>query len=153
MKYTYQLVFILIFHTNQYAVKWRVDFFVNFEELMQNIPILINMGSHMKTTLDLADPLFHAAKAMAAQQQTTLRALVEEGLRLVMAQRKQSAAKPYKLEDYSVGGKQISPYNIQQINDDYAMERFHRANVYLQEDLEMARLRQANQADQQNEGH
>jgi HD superfamily phosphodiesterase len=108
------------------------------------------MGSHMKTTLDLADPLFHAAKAMAAQQQTTLRALVEEGLRLVMAQRKQAAAKPYKLEDFSVGGKQISPYDIAQINDDYALERFHRANVYLKEDMEIARAKQLNETRQQN---
>jgi hypothetical protein len=68
-----------------------------------NTPILKNMGSHMKTTLDLADPLFHAAKAMAAQQKTTLRALVEEGLRLVMEQRKKSAVKPYVLPDCRAG--------------------------------------------------
>jgi mannose/cellobiose epimerase-like protein (N-acyl-D-glucosamine 2-epimerase family) len=60
----------------------------------------------MKTTLDLADPLFHAAKALAAQQKTTLRALVEEGLRLVMEQRKKGAATAFKLRDARFDGGQ-----------------------------------------------
>lgn len=101
------------------------------------------MGRHMKTTLDLADPLFHAAKALAAQQKTTLRALVEEGLRLVMDQRKQNAAKPYVLPDCSVKGKLVVPYSLQQMNDDYTMERFLRVEAYLKEDLEAARLKKA----------
>ncbi len=111
-----------------------------------NTPISLNMGSHMKTTLDLADPLFHAAKAMAAQQKTTLRALVEEGLRLVMEQRKKSAAKPYVLPDCSVKGSVlVAPFNLQQMNDDYAIERFERAQRHLKEDMEAARLKQAAQ--------
>lgn len=105
------------------------------------------MGSHMKTTLDLADPLFHAAKALAAQQKTTLRALVEEGLRLVMEKRKKSAAKPYVLPDCSVKGSVlVEPFNLQQMNDDYAFERFERAQRHLKEDIVAARLKQAAQA-------
>ncbi len=42
------------------------------------------MGTHMKTTIDIADPLFDAAKAAAQQRGTTLRALVEMGLRQVL---------------------------------------------------------------------
>ncbi len=106
------------------------------------------MGSHMKTTLDLADPLFHAAKALAAQQKTTLRALVEEGLRLVMEQRKKSAVKPYVLPDCSVKGEVYVPYSLQQMNDDYTMERFLRVEAYVKEDIEAARLKQASQATQ-----
>ncbi len=34
----------------------------------------------MKTTLDLNDSLLASAKALAAQQQTTLTRLIEEGL-------------------------------------------------------------------------
>jgi predicted mannosyl-3-phosphoglycerate phosphatase (HAD superfamily) len=94
------------------------------------------MGSHMKTTLDLADPLFHAAKAMAAQQQTTLRALVEEGLRLVMAQRKQAAAKPYVWQDLSVKGEVLisEPAKWREMEMDWAMERLARAERYTLEE-------------------
>lgn len=64
------------------------------------------MGSHMKTTLDLTDPLFHEAKALAYEQKTTLRALVEDGLRIVIAQRKQGAATSFKLRDARFDGQQ-----------------------------------------------
>jgi hypothetical protein len=39
---------------------------------------------HMKTTLDLPDELLIEAKKKAAEQRRTLRALVEEGLRMVL---------------------------------------------------------------------
>lgn len=93
------------------------------------------MGTHMKTTLDLSDPLFRAAKSLAAQQHTTLRALVEEGLRLVIAQRAHSPAKPYELPDLSVAGKLVAPYDLQQLNDQHAAERFLRVSATLQQEL------------------
>ncbi len=57
----------------------------------------------MKTTLELPEPLFAEAKEMARREATTLRALVEEGLRHVLSRR---AAPPsaYQLPDRSVGG-------------------------------------------------
>ena len=45
----------------------------------------------MKTTLDLNDQLLAAAKAMAAQQRTTLTRLIEEGLQLRLRGRTGSA--------------------------------------------------------------
>ena len=42
------------------------------------------MGTHMKTTIELSDALFHSAKELASKSQTTMRALVEEGLRRVL---------------------------------------------------------------------
>jgi hypothetical protein len=68
------------------------------------------MGAHVKTTLDLADPLFHAVKALAAEHQTTLRALVEEGLRMVIQQRQTSPTQTFRLRDARFdGGQTIWP--------------------------------------------
>lgn len=54
----------------------------------------------MKTTIDLPDSLLEAAKAHARARKTSLRRMVEDGLRTVM-ERERTAAKPYKLRDYS----------------------------------------------------
>lgn len=63
------------------------------------------MGAHMKTTIELADALFLSAKQHAQQRQTTLRALVEEGLRQVLGQA--AAPTPFKLADASVQGGEM----------------------------------------------
>jgi hypothetical protein len=69
-----------------------------------NTPILKNMGANMKTTLDLSDALFFMAKEVAAKQKTTLRALVEEGLRKVLGERQQATQTSFKLRNASVRG-------------------------------------------------
>ncbi len=56
----------------------------------------------MKTTIDIADALLAEAKALAAKRNTTLRALVEEGLRETIKRAK--AEKPFKLRDASFHG-------------------------------------------------
>lgn len=46
------------------------------------------MGRHtMKTTIEIADDLFRRAQQLARRQKTTLRALTEQGLRLVLSQK------------------------------------------------------------------
>lgn len=55
----------------------------------------------MKTTIEIADPLFKQAKALAAQEGLNFRALVEEGLRTVVAARAASSSKPFRLRDGS----------------------------------------------------
>jgi hypothetical protein len=55
------------------------------------------MGTHMKTTIDIAGPLFERARKLAEREGTTLRALVEEGLRLVVERK--PTARPFKLRD------------------------------------------------------
>ena len=61
----------------------------------------------MKTTFDLSDPIFEATRALAQRQQTTMRALVEEGLRRVLQDAEAAAPPAFKLKDKSVGGGQM----------------------------------------------
>lgn len=51
----------------------------------------------MKTTLDINDSLLANAKALAAQQQTSLTRLIEEGLQLRLRSA-QPTTKPHKLK-------------------------------------------------------
>ena len=56
----------------------------------------------MKTTLEISDPLLDQVRAIAARDGETLRSLVEQGLRKVVADRT-AKAKPFKLRNVSVG--------------------------------------------------
>jgi hypothetical protein len=62
----------------------------------------------MKTTIDIADPLFEAARQAARQRGTTLRALVELGLRQVLSQSGPAAPK-FELRKASFGGQGLQP--------------------------------------------
>lgn len=84
------------------------------------------MGAHMKTTLDISDPLFNSAKALAQQSHTTLRALVEEGLRRVLSDSRNKAKTAFKLQDARVRGKRIliaDPRQWQQMEEDHVTAR------------------------------
>ncbi len=61
----------------------------------------------MKTTIELSDALFAEAKALAQANQTTLRAIMEEGLQLVLERMR----KPEKfvLSDCSFKGEGLQP--------------------------------------------
>ena len=49
-----------------------------------------SMGCHtMKTTVEIADDLFERAQHIAQKEKTTFRSLSEEGLRLVLAKKRQ----------------------------------------------------------------
>jgi predicted transcriptional regulator len=66
------------------------------------------MDTHMKTTIELSDALLRAAKQAAQQGGTTLRALIEQGLRQVLQERQQQKS-AFRLRDASVGGKGLQP--------------------------------------------
>lgn len=60
-----------------------------------------DMVAHMKTTIEIADALLREAKRIAAKEQTTVRALLEEGLRRAL---KEHRKKPrFRLRDASHG--------------------------------------------------
>jgi hypothetical protein len=61
----------------------------------------------MKTTLDIADPLLREARHVAAREGTTLRALVEQGLRQVVAEKKRKRA--FRLRKASFKGHGLRP--------------------------------------------
>lgn len=61
----------------------------------------------MKTTIEIADPLLEAARQVAVREKTTVRALVEEGLRKVIGERQQGRG--FKLRKATFKGNGLQP--------------------------------------------
>lgn len=61
----------------------------------------------MKTTVEIAEDLFARTREVAQREGTTLRALVEEGLRAALSRREQR--EPYQWPDLSVTGEGLVP--------------------------------------------
>jgi hypothetical protein len=61
----------------------------------------------MKTTIEVSDALMLEAKSLAQEHNTTLRALVEQGLEKVLRDLREP--KPYKMRDFSVSGDGLQP--------------------------------------------
>jgi hypothetical protein len=62
----------------------------------------------MKTTIEISPETFEEAKRVAAREGTSLRALVEEGLRRVLAERRGRRAR-FRLRRVTFGGQGLSP--------------------------------------------
>jgi hypothetical protein len=62
----------------------------------------------MKTTIDIPDQLLAEAQALARREGTTLKALTQEGLRKVIAEKK-AKKRGYKLPDRSFKGEGYQP--------------------------------------------
>ena len=61
----------------------------------------------MKTTIEVSDALFESAKELAKRSKTTMRALIEDGLRRVVNEQLRNAAPAFKLKNQSVRGNAI----------------------------------------------
>jgi hypothetical protein len=64
------------------------------------------MGGHMKTTIEISDALLEEAKRTANREHTTLRRLVEQGLRQVLVQRRRR--EHFRLRKATFKGKGLS---------------------------------------------
>ncbi len=65
------------------------------------------MVSHMKTTVELPDELLREARRTARAEGTTLKSLLEEGLRAALERHRQTRI--FVLRDASVGGAGLQP--------------------------------------------
>ncbi len=65
------------------------------------------MASHMKTTVQIPDALLADVQKIAQKNNTTFRALVQEGLMHVV-ERERLKKKPFKLKDCSVGPQKVN---------------------------------------------
>ncbi len=61
----------------------------------------------MKTTVDISDELLKKAKRLAAKRRTTLRAIIEQGIRNTIKEQQRGAK--YILPDMSIDGKGLQP--------------------------------------------
>ncbi len=84
------------------------------------------MGAHMKTTIEVSDALFLSAKNFAQQSKTTMRALVEEGLRRVLSDAQPQRKQAFKLVDASLRGNGVlisDPRRWQEMEEEHVVSR------------------------------
>jgi Bacterial antitoxin of type II TA system, VapB len=58
----------------------------------------------VKTTIDIADDLLKRSQQLAKREGTTLRAVLEEGLRLVLKERRTPASRSFRFPTFGEGG-------------------------------------------------
>ena len=63
--------------------------------------------TRMKTTVEIPDPLAEEARAVAQRDKTTLRELIETGLRMVLRERRRETR--FRLRDASFRGRGLQP--------------------------------------------
>ena len=66
------------------------------------------MASHMKTTIQIPDSLAEEARRVAHREHTTLKALIEQGLRRILAERKRRSG--FCLRKATFKGRGLQPH-------------------------------------------
>ncbi len=67
------------------------------------------MGSQVKTTVDISDALFHRAKKLAAEQNQTLRAVIDSALRQYLDSASPVGKPQFKLRKHAFKGRGLQP--------------------------------------------
>ena len=72
------------------------------------MPILVIWVIHMKTTIEISDPLLRRAKRLAVKRGITLRAVIEDALRMELAA---SEVRPVgaSIRTHTFGGRGLRP--------------------------------------------
>lgn len=78
--------------------------------IVWHIPILHGMVSHMKTTIQIPDSLFEEVRKLAQREHTTMKAIVEEGLRRIVSERQRRGR--FRLRKATFRGKGLQPHLI-----------------------------------------
>lgn len=66
------------------------------------------MVSHMKTTIQIPDSLMKEARKLANEEHTTLKSLMEEGLRRIISEHRQRGE--FRLRKATFCGKGLQPH-------------------------------------------
>ena len=66
------------------------------------------MANHMKTTIQIPDSLLKEARKLANEEQTTLKSLMEEGLRRIVSERRRRGR--FRLRKATFKGKGLQPH-------------------------------------------
>ena len=67
------------------------------------------MGTHMKTTVEISDAVLAAARELARREQTTVKALIERGLRREVAEAEKRSE--FQLRRATFGGRGLRKDN------------------------------------------
>lgn len=89
------------------SVACSIDPQPGIDESTALLAISCYIASNMKTTFDLPDTLLEEARRVAASRATTVKALVEAGLRRELRERTRSV--PFELRDASFQGRGLRP--------------------------------------------
>lgn len=71
------------------------------------LDVFYDTSSCMETTVEISDSLLKQVRSLAVKEHTTVRALVEEGLRRITVERQHT--KPFKLRKVAFRGKGLQP--------------------------------------------
>mgnify|MGYP001170183929 CR=1 FL=1 len=79
----------------------------------------------MKTTIEMQDDLLQRAKRAARREGTTLRALIEEGMRLALKAREKRVAAPFRMRTFQGDGltPEFSDAGWERIRDEIYSDR------------------------------